>query len=479
MLLKRILKVSFAVISIFVITLNVGNIANGNTFEGIVAVEQVQTLIEHEPIVINSDADFDKYDFSGSGTIDDPYIIENYNITTDQYYAIVVAYTTKYVIIRNCYIRSSFIGIHVLRSAANTVRVIENTCEKSSEAGIMVDSCDQVCVEYNICNDNKRFGILIHYSYQSEVLSNTVTNCENEAIRLEYARDIRVINSSAINSEFGIRVWFTNNSVFFSNNLVNNNVNGMEIREECHNNIVHHNIFYNNCKYVAPGESFSQAVDEGINNSWYNSISNEGNYWSNWDGSGEYRIDGLSGSVDKYPLTLDTDEDGLDDPSEIYNYNTDPHDADTDDDGMSDGWEINNNLDPLTDDSSEDPDDDGLTNLEEYNSNTDPHDADTDDDGMPDDWEVNNNLNPLTDDADEDPDDDGLTNLEEYNYSTDPQDADTDDDEYTDGEEVEKGTDPLDAESHPSLLSMNFISIAFSLSILGFGLFYLRKRKTF
>ena len=58
-------------------------------------------------------------------------------------------------------------------------------------------------------------------------------------------------------------------------------------------------------------------------------------------------------------------------------------------------------------------------------------------------------------------------------------DADTDDDKYTDGEEVEKGTDPLDAESHPSLLSMNFISIAFSLSILGFGLFYLRKRKTF
>jgi len=321
MLTKRILKVSLAVISVLVITLNVGNIANGNNFEDIVAVEQVQTLIEHEPIAINSDADFDKYDFSGTGTIDDPYIIENYNITTDQNDAIVIGFTTKYVIIRNCYTVSSFIGIHVLHCANNTIRIIENTCEKSSYAGIFAEHMNQVYIENNICNENEQFGIVIFDSYESEILSNTVTNCKNEAIRADKTGNTRVINNTAMNSEFGIRGWNTNNSVFFSNNLVNNNVNGMEIREECHNNIVHHNIFYNNCKYVDSGESFSQAVDEGINNSWYDSISNEGNYWSNWDGSGEYRIDGLSGSVDKYPLTLDTDEDGLDDPSEIYNYN--------------------------------------------------------------------------------------------------------------------------------------------------------------
>ena len=35
-------------------------------------------------------------------------------------------------------------------------------------------------------------------------------------------------------------------------------------------------------------------------------------------------------------------------------------------DGMDDGWELANNLDPTVDDSAEDPDDDGLTNLEEW-----------------------------------------------------------------------------------------------------------------
>ncbi|MHA1866479.1 MAG: hypothetical protein ACTSXD_00275, partial [Candidatus Heimdallarchaeaceae archaeon] len=106
--------------------------------------------------------------------------------------------------------------------------------------------------------------------------------------------------------------------------------------------------------------------------------------------------------------------------------------------------EVENSLDPLTDDSSSDPDFDGLTNLEEYLSNTDPNDSDTDGDGIddgdevntygtdptlsdtdgdgiPDGWEVENDLDPLTDDSAEDPDGDGLTNLEEYQASTDPQ----------------------------------------------------------
>ena len=90
---------------------------------------------------------------------------------------------------------------------------------------------------------------------------------------------------------------------------------------------------------------------------------------------------------------------------------------------MPDGWEVDNGLDPLDDeDADEDPDADGLSNLEEYQNSTDPNDDDTDNDGMPDGWEVDNNLDPLVDDADGNPDADALTNLEEYQAGTDPHD---------------------------------------------------------
>ena len=58
-----------------------------------------------------------------------------------------------------------------------------------------------------------------------------------------------------------------------------------------------------------------------------------------------------------------------------------------------------------------DTDDDGIGNNA---------DEDDDDDGMPDSWEIEYEINPLIDDAQNDPDGDGITNLEEYLAGTDP-----------------------------------------------------------
>ena len=112
-------------------------------------------------------------------------------------------------------------------------------------------------------------------------------------------------------------------------------------------------------------------------------------------------------------------------------------------DGMDDGWELANNLDPTVDDSAEDPDDDGLTNLEEWNGGetpTNPREADSDGDDLNDGEEVNTHgTNPNNADSDAD----GLNDGDEIAANTEPLDADTDGDEMGDGYEVDNGHDPL------------------------------------
>jgi hypothetical protein len=79
--------------------------------------------------------------------------------------------------------------------------------------------------------------------------------------------------------------------------------------------------------------------------------------------------------------------------------------------------------------------------------------GDTDNDGLPDDFESANGLNPNDPlDAQEDPDNDGLTTLQEYQLGTNLRIADSDGDGISDGEEAAAGadgfvTDPLKADT--------------------------------
>ncbi|MFX0052140.1 MAG: right-handed parallel beta-helix repeat-containing protein, partial [Candidatus Hermodarchaeota archaeon] len=278
-----------------------------------------------------------------TGTVNNPYIIADWNISDSATHGISIRGTTMYFRIENCWIENSNVnGINVEHIAPGTstitsntcnnnvydgIRiwgshsstVVNNTCTNNYKNGVSLRSSDSSTIANNFCNENLWDGIYSAISFSSTITNNTCTNngdginvlhfysstiinntCTNngDGITLSYSDSSTVVNNICNSNENnGINIFLSDINYIHWNSLVENGNYGIAIYYQSDDNFIHHNNF------LANGQSESQAYDDGTNNQWFSQTELEGNYWSDYNGIGSYPIAGLAEAKDSYPAS--------------------------------------------------------------------------------------------------------------------------------------------------------------------------------
>ncbi|MHA2204112.1 MAG: right-handed parallel beta-helix repeat-containing protein, partial [Candidatus Hodarchaeales archaeon] len=94
----------------------------------------LSNYVEHDPINITNDGELAAVANSGTGTVNDPYVIAGWNITGIPTHGISITGTTKHFRIENCWIRSTvgWRGLYVLNSTSGTTTITNNICNSNS-----------------------------------------------------------------------------------------------------------------------------------------------------------------------------------------------------------------------------------------------------------------------------------------------------------------------------------------------------------
>lgn len=255
----------------------------------------ILNLVEHAPILIDSNNDFETLNFTGEGTEIEPYLITNLFINSSGVInGIEVHNTNVHFEIKNCTILTDYIAILLSATAASTVKIINNTCISKLGDGAGVG----VTGTYGCTITDNEFAYFM------------------QGIHLNHAHNNIIENNVIIASNYqGINIRNSNYNEITYNRVENSQQHGLAFVGFSHTNEIHHNTFINNSKvevYTIDGERtgtiMSQGYDEGSANTWYNEDGKYGNHWSDLEGRKTYPIDGPAEAEDIYPLELTYNE---------------------------------------------------------------------------------------------------------------------------------------------------------------------------
>ncbi|MFX1541212.1 MAG: nitrous oxide reductase family maturation protein NosD [Promethearchaeota archaeon] len=252
--------------------------------------------IDHPRILIGSDEAFAYQGWPGSGTLEDPYRIENLNING-----------------------SSATG-HCIHIYSTTVHFIIANCNlfEASWSGIYLSGVRNAILRNNTCVDNDNCGIRL-YSVHNSIISNNTCNLNSEGIHITSGGSLTFRENICSENEYGIHIESSVASITIEENTLSKNDYGLSIRGDgqivkiteniCSEN--HYGLFIHNSTYRCDvisnhflWNSNMSARNDGTCNVF------DGNFWSdylgldlNFDGYGDtpYVIPGHGVSLDYRP----------------------------------------------------------------------------------------------------------------------------------------------------------------------------------
>ncbi len=223
---------------------------------------------KRDPIWINSNEDFaeqaEDNNWSGNGTEDEPYTIEEYEIDgSGTGYGIYMNNVTDHFVVKDCYIYNAsggdiessensgvylqntrnghlenntvfgnYQGIYLVSSSSNTIS--KNNASDNAETGMNLTGSNDNVIEKNIVERNK-IGVQIWQSNNNEIVENVVKDNEARGISLDTdllsfsgSSENRVVGNkisgvpTGLNFEFDYGIYvgsFSNNNIIRSNNI--------------------------------------------------------------------------------------------------------------------------------------------------------------------------------------------------------------------------------------------------------------------
>ncbi|TFG03815.1 hypothetical protein EU538_13025, partial [Candidatus Thorarchaeota archaeon] len=204
----------------------------------------VLSYTPHGPITINGNADFEDQGWPGSGTEDDPYVIEGLRII-DSSTCITVSNTEVYFEIRDCLISAalptSSDGIVFDNVTRGTVRdcVIElhgygvrfssspdctvaDSILSSNGCGVFIDHSSDCIIQNNTINDSEWGGISFWIVRDSIIENNTISDTGGKGISAKFAYN-SIYTANIVRNSSGDGFFFHySNGTFTDNRAVKN-----------------------------------------------------------------------------------------------------------------------------------------------------------------------------------------------------------------------------------------------------------------
>ena len=235
----------------------------------------VPSYENHSRIAILSEAGFAVW--PGSGTREDPYVIEGLQIINYEF-SLYIANTSVYFIIRNCRFETSTVAARTVYLSNVSNGKIVNCTVKRGAFGIEIDASSN-CTILNCTMYDSEIGFYV-----------------NEA------SNITIDGNRVYRNPMGIRIDNSTDCTIVRNIVYRNAIRGVFLNYYTHNCTIYNNhIGWN--RGVSPESSEQNAFDDGGSNLWDDNIS-QGNYWSDWESYDPYLVNGIAEAYDRFPSPL-------------------------------------------------------------------------------------------------------------------------------------------------------------------------------